>query len=42
MHLSDIRIDFFLNFAYISNIGVRFLLFGEVKRSIIPLILGLD
>ncbi len=42
MHVSDIGIDFFLNFAYISDVGVGFLLLGEIVRCIVSLILGLD
>jgi hypothetical protein len=42
MHVSDIGIDFFLNFADISNVGVGFLLLCEVERCIVSLILSLD
>jgi hypothetical protein len=42
MHVSDIGIDFFLNFADISDVGIGLLLLREVKRCIVSLILGLD
>jgi hypothetical protein len=42
MHISQIGIDFFLNFAYVSDVRVGFLLLGEIVRCIVSLILGLD
>jgi len=42
MHISQIGIDFFLNFAYVSDVGVGFLLLGEIVRCIVSLILGLN
>jgi hypothetical protein len=42
MHVSQIGIDFFLNFTYIADVGVGFLLLGEIVRCIVSLILGLD
>jgi hypothetical protein len=42
MHVSDIGVDFFLNFAYVSDVGVGLLLLGEIVRCIVSLILGID
>jgi hypothetical protein len=42
MHVSDIGIDFFLNFADISDVRVGFLLLREIERCIVSLILSLN
>jgi hypothetical protein len=42
MHVSDIGIDFFLNFADISDVRVGLLLLREVEGCIVSLILGLN